>query len=284
MSWLHTLGVEDHRLGGIAVEDIRAQLAHANWSIGRRSGNPTGATIHYEGPAFALFGNVAAERRQIAYDAQYHLAKVWGYTSSGQPIYGNGLMYHLNVLSDGAILLSRDLDEHLWHCGNQIGNTQHLAIHLVLGEGQTPTTIQWERLTRLCDTLKDVYGWQSRQAIVGHNEWPRITGWSLPSPVYRVLKSQSACPGSIVHRLLAHYRTASRAKAPLTTWQATQHMRLRQAPNLNGKVVRVLPKGSIVEVDLVKTDGDAEPVYGDKRWLHLASGEGFTWAGGYKQL
>ena len=70
---------------------------------------------------------------------------------------------------------------------------------------------------------------------------------------------------------------------PVTRWRCVnaEGVNLRTMPNMKGQVVRVIPVGEVVDVDLVKTDGDAETIRGDNRWLHLASGEGFAWAGNF---
>jgi hypothetical protein len=44
--------------------------------------------------------------------------------------------------------------------------------------------------------------------------------------------------------------------------------------------VRAIAYGEVIEV-LVKTDGDVEAIRGDNRWLWLATGEGFAWAGNF---
>jgi hypothetical protein len=57
---------------------------------------------------------------------------------------------------------------------------------------------------------------------------------------------------------------------------------IRTSPNTQGNPVRAITYGNVVEVGAVKTDGDAESIRGDNRWLWLASGEGFAWAGNFR--
>ena len=40
--------------------------------------------------------------------------------------------------------------------------------------------------------------------------------------------------------------------------------------------VRAITYGDVVEVGLVKTDGDLETIRGDNRWLWLSNGAGFV--------
>lgn len=70
-----------------------------------------------------------------------------------------------------------------------------------------------------------------------------------------------------------------------TRWRCInkQGVNLRTSPNTKGNPVRTIAYGEVVEVGLVKMDGDVETIRGDNRWLWLASGEGFVWAGNFQR-
>jgi hypothetical protein len=45
--------------------------------------------------------------------------------------------------------------------------------------------------------------------------------------------------------------------------------------------VKAIAFCALVEIGLIKTDGDVETIRGDNRWLWLANGLGFAWAGNF---
>jgi hypothetical protein len=51
---------------------------------------------------------------------------------------------------------------------------------------------------------------------------------------------------------------------------------VRISPNTKSQPVKAITYSAVVEVSLVKTDGDVETIPGDNRWLWLALGEGFV--------
>lgn len=260
-------------LSALLVRDLRPLLAVRSSASRRVRRLPVnGATLHYNGPALPFFPNPARELDFVVrVDVPEHQKRIGA----------DSLQYHFVVLSNGEIWQTRDLNLVAWHCGNTTGNEQSIAIHLPLGVGQQPTGVQWRAVGALLDALRADYGF-GRDAVVGHNEWPRTNGAARPSPVYRVMPSQSECPGPLVHRLIAEYRAAT-DKPATETWVAIWRCPIRQAPRVtfeDGGAVPIagwLNPGQEFEVDLVKTDGDAQEVRGDRRWLHLANGLGFVW-------
>lgn len=243
--------------------DLRGELARATWSIGRRRGAPLGATLHYNGPPVAAFGDPFGERAQLAADARYHMRP--------DTLGADGIQYTFAVLSDGAVCRLRDDADVLWHSANAIGNRWHLAIHLPLGGAQTPTPVQWAATTTLCDSLIAQYGWGGRGAIVGHREWPRADG-----------KPQKSCPGPIVFRLLQQWRgqlpgvTAYRSCCDGVRVRQGPGTAYKQAVDAAGKGIYLLA-GDEVLVDAV-VDGAAPQGSRDRRWAHLVSGAGFVHA------
>ena len=242
----------------------------------------TSATLHYNGPSLPFVPNPARELEFIrTVDVRTHQTRLGA----------DGLQYHFVVLSDGAVYQTRDLDRVAWHCGNQTGNEQSLAVHLPLGvrgnAHQEPTSAQWRATTNLFRDLAAQHGFPA-EAVYGHNEWPRNSGAARPSPEYRLLPRQSACPGRALHKLLAEYR--ARPAGAVTTWVALWRSPIRQAPRVTfekGDDVPIagwLEAGEEFEVDLVKNDGDAQVWAGNGYWLHLADGRGFTWMPNARQV
>lgn len=247
----------------LAIENVTRQLPRRDWVIGRRSGKPTSATIHYEGSK-AMPVDPVKERRLLANDAAYHIQKNWG-SDPRKPVYGNGLMYHFNVLSDGSILQSRELDEVLWHCGNKTGNANSIAIHLPIGGAQQPTRDQLNALWALCDGLIEKYNWAGRHHIFGHCEWPRANGPARLSRIYRPLAGQSLCPGRVVHTLLSAYRESSSAARLLrVVVPLGDFLNIREAPTAASAVLGKIANGARVYV----VDGRAG-------WLKLADAPGY---------
>jgi hypothetical protein len=271
-------------LSKLHIKDIRSRLWRKHSTSYRpRSAPVIGATIHYNGPALPFFPNPERELRfVINVDHPYHQKHLGA----------DGLQYHFVVLSNGEIYQTRNLSIIAWHCGNQTGNEQSIAIHLPLGQGQDARPEQWAATERLLDALGEDYGFD-RSEVVGHNEWPRSRGSAKPSETYRLLPKQSACPGPLLHLRLSKYRAGEPIEpltVPLSRWVLLWDCPVRQAPRVHfedGTSVPIalwLKAGDVIDVDLVKSDGDAQEWLGDKRWLHLATGAGFIWAANARQL
>lgn len=252
--WLRALG----------VIDIRHLLPRDTWIIGERDAT-TSLTWHYNGP------EVRIERQygegliaQLCADAVWQMKAGWGGTINGAP----HLMYHLVVDALGAIYLTADIQEILWHCAHQDGNSRGLALHFPLGGKQEPTTVQLAAGIRVSDAIRARYKLDMRR-VFGHVEWKRAT----------------ACPGTSLMRHLAAYRDG---RAPVIVPTPTPagmrlfeikpdlgaNAQVRQAPRKrwpNGAEVKVagrLKPGTKIFVDEIKTDGEA--VDGDTRWAHMA--------------
>ena len=243
--------------------DLRAMLPRATWSIGRRSGNPTGATLHYNGPPVSAAGDVAGEIRQLYADARYHMQPGGAFGADG----ADGIQYHYAILADGQACQLRDETAVLWHCANITGNKAHIAIALPLGGAQRPTDAQWRGTTDLFSQLMARYGWTTRNAIVGHREWPRSDG-----------KPQKSCPGPIVFRMLQIWRGQITAPA-LTRYRVNVPIALvREGP---GQQFRVALKGTakMREGDVFAADsitiGTAPSGSSNPQWVHRADGVGF---------
>ncbi len=239
--------------------DLTDKLPRASWSIGLRSGSPTGATLHYNGPPVAAFGNVAGEIRQLESDARYHMRP--------DVLSADGIQYHYAVLSDGQVARLRDDRAILWHCANASGNAHHLAIHLPLGGAQRPTDAQWRATCDLFDRLVVGYNWHSRNVILGHREWPRSDG-----------KPQKSCPGPIVFRMLQIWRGQLHEAQPSHYRVTVDTALIREGPGQQFKVAlngaARLHRGDFFTVDSI-THGTPPKGSTNPRWLHLGTGVGF---------
>jgi hypothetical protein len=241
------------RLADLAIRDVRGQLP----SISARRPQPRGEpvrslTLHYNGPAVSAFGNPAAELRHIVkVDAPDHQ----------QRLSADSLQYHYCVLSDGAILLTRDPRLPAWHCGVIEGNQSSLAIHLPLGGLQDATDAQWAAATRLFEALIAEHKLAGRHVVRGHREW-----------------KSTLCPGPNLTRRLEAWRAARPADGGLYRIRANvAAANVREGPGtgfpvaLRGKAV--MWPGDVLDADAV-TSGEA--VGGDPRWLHRRDGLGFV--------
>jgi hypothetical protein len=84
-------------------------------------------------------------------EASYHINKVWGYDSSGRPLYGYSIMYHYKVDRWGQIWWLNDLELITWHARG--ANGRGVALCTDLGEGQEPTAAQVASMRALSDWL-----------------------------------------------------------------------------------------------------------------------------------
>lgn len=244
--------------------DIRGQLPRREWQIGPRLAT-TSLTWHWNGPA------VPAERQygagllsQLAGDSAWQMRPGWGGTTNGAP----HLMYHLVISSDGRVYQTADMTEILWHCAHQDGNSRGLALHFPIGEGQQPSQAQMISAIRVSEALRARYGIPLNR-VLGHLEWKHAT----------------ACPGPALMAHLVDYRShlapfvvATPTPAGLRRFQLTCEGKanVRQAPRTrwaDGSEVAkagTLKSGTIVYVDVVKTDGERIGKTGNAHWIHMA--------------
>lgn len=187
-------------LTSLGLHDLRPRLSvkpnPPGYMISRRDrrGPVIGATVHYNGPRLGVAGNPTAEINFVVNtDVPNHQ----------QRIGADSLQYHFVIPSDGSIWQTRDLNLIAWHCRHNLGNEQHLAIHLPIGEGQKPTPAQVVALDRLLDALQADYGFK-RTAVKGHQEW-----------------ASTACPGVyLMDYVRGRRNTAQPVPAGLTVLSA----------------------------------------------------------------
>ncbi|RRR69564.1 MAG: N-acetylmuramoyl-L-alanine amidase [Candidatus Viridilinea halotolerans] len=237
-----------------AIRDIRAHIPRAAWSIGSRAGAPRYLTLHYNGPVVRQ-RTPAGEVAQLVANARHHMRPgALGATSGG-----DGLQYHLAVLSDGDVVQCRDLGDMLWHCGHRVGNPWSLSIHLPLGGQQDATAAQWAQTTQLFDALRTAFA-IPKERILGHQEWGR-----------------SACPGPLLMTRLVRWRNAAPA-TPLTQTLTTRTATaIHEGPSSRFPVALTgtahLAADMPIPVNAILTGTLCD---GDIRWLHLRSGLGFV--------
>ncbi|HNP70381.1 MAG TPA: N-acetylmuramoyl-L-alanine amidase [Kouleothrix sp.] len=255
-------------LNPIDLRDALAQLPQRRDPIGQCARRDS-LTIHYAGTVEPGATTDDAALAQIRSEARYHINKVWGYADKAQmqPIYGDGIMYHVAVLPSGRPAVLRDLWAELYHCGNATANRASIAITTLRGVGQPIADQHWRGVEQVCDALIADFSLAGRQAVYGHREWPRSDG-----------TAQSICPGAIVFERLLAYRAQAPRGYPLGTYEviADAGANVRTGPNVGfPKAINdtlVYPKGQRFSVDAVVPDA-----HGMQRiWLHAASGIGFV--------
>lgn len=242
----------------LGVIDIRDKLPHRNWIIGERAAT-TSDTWHYNGPAVAPAQQHGAGLiAQLIADSNWQMRASWGGTKDGAP----HLMYHLVFDADGTIYQTAGEQELLWHCAHADGNDHGFAWHLPIGEGQEPTPQQLASLFRASDLSRARYGF-GFERVVGHLEWKHAT----------------ACPGP---RVMAHLNAYRAHQAPIIVptptpagmrrfkLQAADKVNVRQGPALTFPIAGTLKGGTIVFVDVVKTDGGYVGSKANPNWVHMA--------------
>lgn len=250
------------KLDDVVGVDLRAALPRAVWEIGRQA-HKRFVTLHFNGPAVAGAGDVAAERAQLVADARWQMRPGGLGAASG----GDGLQYHFAILSDGAICQTRDLDAVLWHCANAIGNRESVAVHIPRGEGQDATDLQWSAFGRLCDRLIADFSMAGRQVVLGHREWPKYDDQGNRVP-------NSVCPGPILFRRLQLWRGT--LPAPRVYRVIGDVVNTREGPGITYPVAlrgtAQLRRGATFVADSIATGGAVE---GNPGWAHRADGIGF---------
>lgn len=180
-------------IGGLV--DIRADLPRRLAPNGVAAGpfqrvpvgRKRGVVIHYNGPEVDQRRNTL---EVLQAQARYHVDRDWA-TSGGQPVRGDGLMYHVAIGNDGTKYLCRDLESVLWHCGNTHWNEHALSVQLPIGGNQRATKAQ---LRSLGEVVQD---------------WCRRTG-TMPDEVLGHSELQAtSCPGTLMQDFVLPWRGGS---------------------------------------------------------------------------
>lgn len=245
----------------VKIEDFRASLPRATWSIGTRRGTRN-FTLHYNGPAVGAFGYPNGERSQLISDARYHMRK----DAFGPGAAGDGIMYHGATLSDGTSLQMRDWMAKLWHAGNAEPNEYGIAWHLPLGGAQRPTAAQRASVFAVIAAARLVWPGITVAAVKGHCEWKAT---SCPGQAFEIVKSYRAGDAPA---------TLPSASMPPVQWFRTRYpANTREAPDPEAAIAlhgaAVWGPGITFAVDKIIEDG--MPWRGVPVWVHRADGVGF---------
>lgn len=222
-------------------------------------------TFHYSA-VFYRDRSEAAERARILDEAKYQIRKNWA-KPGRRPVYGDGLMYDIVVLSSGSVIRTRRRRVDLWHSNNWTGNTRSWSVHVMLGPGQDVTDPQRASVFAVFDAIR-VDGDIPRDHIVAHCEWPVGDGLPVLRPFYHLEPGQSACPGRMLWSVVGDYRAMSdaprewqmRVVDPCSTdpddnFAAVRTVRSRTSPpaRINDEEVRLAP-GTLVVVNDLRDD------------------------------
>lgn len=185
-------------------------------------------TVHYNGPSVGTLADI----KLLQADARFHVnTRNW-----------DGLSYHYAVGRAGATYQCRDWAARLAHSGVPQGNSESLAVLVIHGEGDPLPSIQIAGLEAIIKQLGINPRW-----ILGHQEWPRLT----------------ACPGALLRRWLASYRTRFTQVGETKTLGAGTNV--RDEADILSAIVRREPAG-------VKHKGIwmlGKPYKGDSLWFNV---------------
>lgn len=187
--------------------DIRNQLA-TDYSAGHGPHvqnalkDKWGLVVHYDGPPVDQTRDPV---EVLTADAAYHVKKVWGYTSLGKPLLGDGIQYHLGIDQQGRKYLLRDVTRTLWHCAAWPQNATALAIHVNIGGDQRASAAALKALQEIADDWFAA-GHGSRKDLWGHEEL-----------------SPTSCPGTLMHDFVYPYREGMQVTAEGQWFPETQH-------------------------------------------------------------
>lgn len=223
------------------------QLKFAQWRIGKRRAPAKYITIHYNGPPVRAAGNAAGERAQLAFDSAYHMRP--------DVLKADGIQYHAAVLCTGERVLLRPLDDILWHCGNKRGNDYSIAIHIPIGDGQTPAPKQLESLRYLVDILRTEYNVHVMN-VKPHWEW-----------------KSTKCPGLPLASFIGAYRSALMHGTPFALFKTKDNANVRVRADVKSPVSYVLPIDTIFGVRRVVENG--VPHNGNPSYVELSDGSGY---------
>lgn len=245
-------------LQDIGAIDIIHRLPRRNWIIGKRR-KTTLLVWHYNGPPVPTarqYGQGLIEQLRI--DAAWQMRAGWGGTKGGAP----GLMYALVFDALGNVYQTQPLDDILWHCANEDGNSHGLALHVPVGGSQVPSDACLTALKRTTSLLCSYYK-IPKNRVLGHKE----------------VKPTTACPGvSLMNNLRAWRMGMGPIVKPTPTpiglrrfvvrEDLTMNVNVRQGPGVRFPVAGRYKPGSTVFVDTIN---QAEPPNADNpQWAHMA--------------
>ncbi len=247
----------------LAIVDLTDLLPHASWLLPVRATPPTALTLHYNGPAVAFHRQADPGLvDQLVLDARWQMRP----GALGAPTGGDGLQYHYVIAVDGTIYQTRDPRRMAWHCGDERGNRESLAIHFPIGGTQDVTEVQWFSGIALCTALMDEYTMHGRQVVYGHQEWPEASTLCPGPHIMQRLKQwrdQATSEGAGIYRLRSDIAAANVREGPGRNFPVA----------LAGKAI--MWPGDTLDADKMI---HGEAIGGDSRWYHRRDSLGFVHA------
>jgi len=142
----------------------------------------SGAVIHHDGATPIDWQAFSADPVTFFTGrAWFHINKNWG--TSGDPVYGSGIMYQVGIGPKGEAYQLRPLMNRLWHCGNTALNEYGLAIYFPTGGNQAPTPVMIQRLFLILDEYR-AQTQDARTKVFGHGE---VTSTACPGPALQTV-------------------------------------------------------------------------------------------------
>lgn len=202
-------------------------------------------TVHYNGPPVGAYGYPNGELDQLRFDATYHMRPA--------VLNADGIQYNLAILSNGDVVKLRDFYDSLWHCGNAIGNTQSVAIHIPLGGSQQPTAATLAALRRVLDTIRASENIHVTN-VRNHYEW-KLT----------------QCPGQALGTFVNDYRNAGYGRV-VPFFRTMYNANVRAAASVRSAIQYEMPANTRVAVARTV---DGVPYAGNRGYIELADGSGY---------
>jgi len=245
----------------LGYDDVRSEMYVAATRLQGNRAATIGVIWHYNGPPLDEAGNPDAEYGRIVWDSQYHRDKNWG--SAAAPAYGDTIMYHWVVLSNGKRLLVRNPFSTAWHAGEQFANLQMVAIHVPIGAGQYMTPIQYQSICQLTDALIADYAMAGKHMAFGHQE-----------------RSMTECPGSMQAQLVRYRQnlvTVADAPSLAAYWSrklydVTGQCNIRRGATTESDDLGDYFIGDVLDVEATVPDG--QDVGGSRVWLKCRAKDG----------
>lgn len=132
------------KYGSAPVVDIIGTLPRNMGNVpSPATAEKTSITFHWEGPSIPNYVPDWQMPDVIRGIALFHIGKDWGGGFGG-----SGIMYHEVISPDGTVFLTRDYQDHLWHCGNPEGNLHSRAILVYCAKDRPATEVQLFRVTQ----------------------------------------------------------------------------------------------------------------------------------------
>jgi hypothetical protein len=175
------------------IIDVRAKLPHTAQlaTMFRALAHVFYIFVHYSADRLAASATEEQEIAHLVADANFHINKVWGTDSQGNPIYGYALMYTYAIFQSGRIYQCNDEDRLLWNTTN--GNPYGLAVVHVLGDGEQPTAEMLASSTAMLDWLTSRYDIPAKaEHVFGHGECGEIYGGGPD------FGNNTPCPGKML--------------------------------------------------------------------------------------